>query len=405
MGDRDILEKTDKLVERWKFSPSAKDLKPSFIRTMLKGSSQPGVINFAGGLPAPELFPVEELKQVCNRVLDEHGRLSLQYSLSSGVQLLRELLAERMSTGGYQCTPDEIQITSGAQQALDMVGRIFIEPGSVVLTEEPTYLGAIQAFSFYQVRFASVKTDSEGMLPDDLEKKIKQHSPTFIYVVPDFQNPAGYSWSNERREALVDLAKRYDIPVVDDNPYSELRFSGEKPKSLKAMGREHIIKLGTFSKLISPGLRIGWIVADPEIAALCERMKQAADLHTNTFTQYVIYEFSKEGGLDRHIEKIRAAYSKRRDTMIAALRANFNDGTAWTEPEGGLFLWIKLPEGKSANDLLPMAMENKVAYVPGMYFFSEVPDDTTMRINFCNATEENIIEGVRRLAKVFGEAR
>jgi len=405
MGDRDILEKTEKLVERWKFSPSARNLKPSFIRTMLKGSSQPGVINFAGGLPAPELFPVEELKQVCNRVLDEHGKLSLQYSLSSGVQLLRELLAERMSTGGYECTPDEIQITSGAQQALDIVGRIFIEPGSVVLTEEPTYLGAIQAFTFYQVRFASVKTDSDGMLPDDLEKKIKQHNPTFIYVVPDFQNPAGYSWSDERREALVDLAKKYDIPVVDDNPYSELRFTGEKPKSLKAMGREHIIKLGTFSKLISPGLRIGWIVADPEIAALCERMKQAADLHTNTFTQYVIYEFSKDGGLDRHIERIKAAYSKRRDTMIEALRANFNDGTAWTEPEGGLFLWIKLPEGKSANDLLPKAMENKVAYVPGMYFFSEVPDDTTMRINFCNATEENIVEGVRRLAKVFGEAK
>lgn len=404
MDNSEVLDKAEKLIDRWRFSPSARNLKPSFIRTMLKGSTQPGVINFAGGLPAPELFPVEELKEVCARVLDKHGQLSLQYSLSSGVQEMRELIAERSSKANYECSPDEIQITTGAQQALDMIGRIFIEPGSVVLTEEPTYLGAIQAFTFYRARFASVKTDSQGMLPDDLEKKIKLHNPIFIYVVPDFQNPAGYSWSNERREALVDLAKKYDIPVVDDNPYSELRFSGERPKSLKAMGGQHVIKLGTFSKLISPGLRIGWINADPQIAALCERMKQAADLHSTTFTQYVIYEFSKNGGLDRHIEKIKAAYSKRRDTMINALRENFDDGTTWTEPEGGLFLWVKLPEGKSASELISKALENRVAYVPGLYFYSEVPDDTTLRINFCNATEENIREGIKRLAKVFREA-
>jgi DNA-binding transcriptional MocR family regulator len=403
MGNRDVMDKAAKLVDRWKFSTSARNLKPSFIRTMLKGSTQPGVINFAGGLPAPELFPVEELKEVCARVLDKYGQLSLQYSLSSGVQEMRELLAERASTGEYKCTPEEIQVTTGAQQALDMVGRVFIEPGGVVLTEEPTYLGAIQAFSFYRARFVSVKTDRDGMLIDDLEHKIKKHNPLFVYVVPDFQNPAGYSWSNERREALVDLARKYDIPVVDDNPYSELRFTGEKLLSLKAIGGQHVIQLGTFSKLISPGLRIGWIAADPEIAALCERMKQAADLHSTTFTQFVICEFSRDSGLDRHIERIRAAYSKRRDTMIKALRENFNDGTTWTEPEGGLFLWVKLPEGKSANNLIARALENRVAYVPGMYFYSEVPDDTTLRINFCNATEENIREGVRRLAKVFRE--
>ncbi len=401
MGNQDVMENLNKLIDRWQFSSSAKNLKPSFIRTMLKGSSQPGVINFAGGLPAPELFPIEELKKVCTRVLDHHGAPSLQYSLSSGVPLLREFLAERTSTPEFKCTPDEFQITGGSQQALDIIGRVFIEPGSVVLTEEPTYLGAIQAFSFYHARFASVKTDKDGMVPDDLEKKIKLHKPTFIYVVPDFQNPAGYTWSEERREALIDLAKKYDIPVVDDNPYREIRFSGTSPTSLKVMGGKYVIQLGTFSKLISPGLRIGWIVADPEIIALCERMKQAADLHTNTFAQYVIYEFSKDGGLDNHIKKIRAAYSARRDTMIEALKANFDDGTAWTEPEGGLFLWVKLTNGKSANDLIMTALENKVAYVPGMYFFSEDPDDTTLRLNFCNATEENIHEGVKRLARVF----
>ncbi len=403
MGNHEVIENVDKLIGRWQFSESAKNLKPSFIRTMLKGSSQPGVINFAGGLPAPELFPIEELKKVCTRVLDKHGAISLQYSLSSGVPLLREMLAERVSTEDYKCAPDEIQITGGSQQALDIVGRVFIEPGSMVLTEEPTYLGAIQAFSFYHAGFASVKTDSDGMVPDDLEKKIKKFNPTFIYVVPDFQNPAGYTWSEGRREALIDLAQKYDIPVVDDNPYREIRFFGDEPTSLKVMGGKYVVQLGTFSKLISPGLRIGWIAADPEIINLCERMKQAADLHTNTFTQYVIYEFSQGGGLDRHIEKIRAAYSVRRDTMIEALKANFDDGTIWTEPEGGLFLWLKMPDGKSANDLLMTALDNKVAYVPGMYFFSEKPDDTTLRLNFCNATEENIKEGVKRLAKVIRE--
>ncbi len=405
MGNHDVMDKTDKLIERWQFSSSAKNLKPSFIRTMLKGSSQPGVINFAGGLPAPELFPVEDIKKSCVSVLDKYGRESLQYSLSIGVPLLRELISERVSSDRHSFSPEEIQITGGSQQALDIIGRILIERGAVVLTEEPTYLGAIQAFSFYHARFASVKTDHNGMLPDDLEAKIKKYNPSFIYVVPDFQNPAGYTWSEERREALVNLAVKYDIPVVDDNPYRELRFSGQEPTSLLAMGGQHVIQLGTFSKLISPGLRIGWIVGDPEIIALCERMKQAADLHTNTFTQYVIHEFAKDGGLDRHIAKIRKAYSIRRDTMIKALRDNFGADATWTEPEGGLFLWIKLPDGTSANDMIQAALEARVAYVPGMYFFSERPDDSTLRLNFCNATEENIVEGVKRLAGVFKNAK
>lgn len=400
MGMGDILEETGLLVDRWQFSERARNLQSSIIREMLKDASKPGVINFGGGLPAPELFPIEEIKAACIRVLDKYGPASLQYTLTTGVPLLKQFLADRISTIGYDFSPDSIQITGGSQQGLDIVGRIFIEPGSVVLTEAPTYLGALQAFSFYDAKFVSVETDEHGMIPDDLEKKIKKFNPVFLYLVPNFQNPSGITMSGARREAVVALSKKYDVPIVDDNPYGELRFSGEPVPSLKVMGKEQVIQLGTFSKIISPGLRIGWIAAHPEFIGFCERMKQACDLHTTTFSQYVVYEFAKDGALERHIEVIKKAYHRRRDVMIQALRDNFNDGTSWTEPEGGLFLWVKLANGVSASELLPQALKAGIAYVPGKYFFSDNPDDSTMRINFCNATEENIIEGVKRLAAV-----
>jgi len=405
MGSENVMEKAKSIINRWKFSSRALELHSSIIREILKDSSKPGVINFAGGLPAPELFPLDQIKKACIRVLDDHGPNALQYSLTTGVPLLKELLARRISAGGPEYSPDFIQITAGAQQGLDIIGRVFLEPGSVVLTEEPTYLGAIQAFSFYKAKFISVATDSDGMLPDDLEKKIVDHRPTLIYLVPNFQNPSGITMSYQRRKEVIDLAIKYDIPIIDDNPYGELRYIGEHVPSLKSMSREHVIQLGTFSKIISPGLRIGWIAAEPQVIALCERMKQATDLHTNTFTQYVIYEFAKGGGLEKHIEVIKKAYSNRRKIMIDSLRAHFNDGTTWTEPEGGLFLWVKLPDGMSGSELLPEALKAGVAYVPGKYFYSAKPDDSTLRVNFCNATEDNIVEGIKRLAGVVGAAR
>lgn len=404
MGRENVLEKTESIINRWQFSSRAKELHSSIIREILKDSSKPGVINFAGGLPAPELFPVEKIKNACIRALDRYGPDPLQYSFTTGVPVLKQYLADRISSGGLACSPDSIQITSGAQQGLDIIGRVFLEPGSLVLTEEPTYLGAIQAFSFYKAKFVSVATDNDGMLPDDLEKKIMENKPTMIYLVPNFQNPSGITMSYERRKAVIELAKKYDIPVIDDNPYGELRYMGEHVPSLKAMGREHVIQLGTFSKIISPGLRIGWIAAEPDVIALCERMKQATDLHTNTFAQYVIYEFARDGGLEEHIESMKKAYGARRDVMINALRTYFNDGVTWTEPEGGLFLWVKLPAGVSGVSLLPEALKAGVAYVPGKYFYSAVPDDATLRVNFCNATEENIIEGIKRLAGVIRAA-
>ncbi len=400
MGSEKVLEKAESIVNRWKFSSRAKELHSSIIREILKDSSKPGVINLAGGLPAPELFPIEKIKQACVRVLDKHGPNSLQYSLTTGVPLLKEYLAKRISAGGPKYSPDSVQITAGAQQGLDIIGRVFLEPGSVVLTEEPTYLGAIQAFSFYKAKFVSVATDHDGMIPDELENKIIDNDPTLIYLVPNFQNPSGITMSYDRRKTVIELAKKYDIPIVDDNPYGELRYMGEHVPSLKAISREHVIQLGTFSKIISPGLRIGWIAAEPEVIALCERMKQATDLHTNTFTQYVIYEFARDGGLEEHIEVIKKSYSVRRDVMINALRTYFNDGVTWNEPEGGLFLWVKFPAGISGSGLLPQALKAGVAYVPGKYFYSAAPDDTTLRVNFCNATEENIVEGIKRLAAV-----
>ncbi len=404
MGNEDVMEKAIPLLDRWQFSARAISLESSIIREILRDSSQPGVINFAGGLPAPELFPIDDIKSACDRVLSKYGPNSLQYSLTTGIPPLKEYLAGRVSVGGIEYSPESIQITCGAQQGLDIIGRVFLEPGSVVLTEEPTYVGAIQAFSFYDARFISVATDTDGMLPDDLEKKIIKHKPTMVYLVPNFQNPSGITMSKSRRQAVIELAIKYDVPIIDDNPYRELRYLGEHVPSLKAMDREHVIQLGTFSKIISPGLRIGWIVAEPEFISICERMKQACDLHTNTFAQYVVYEFAASGDLGKHIDRLIESYSVRRNVMIEALRNHFDDGTTWTEPEGGLFLWVRCPAGISASALLPKALQAGVAYVPGKYFYSQKPDDATIRLNFCNATEEKIVEGIRRLAGVIKTA-
>jgi len=402
MGE--TIKDVENMVEKWKFSRNARELKSSIIREILKDSSKPGVVNFAGGLPAPELFPLENLKDACVHVIEHHGSEALQYSLTTGVQALRELIADRMRKQGANVTTDCIQITGGAQQALDIIGRVFLEPGAVVLTETPTYLGALQAFSFYSPKFISVQTDAEGVVIDDVELKMREHKPRFIYVVANFQNPTGGCISLKRRQGLVELARRYDCPIIDDNPYGELRFAGKTIPSLKALGPECVIELGTFSKLISPGLRIGWICSQPEMQKIIERMKQAMDLHTNTFAQYVIYEFAAAGHLDPHIVKICRAYGERRDFMVKMMRQYFSRDVQFTEPEGGLFLWVKMPGRISSSQLLPKAIQNGVAYVPGKFFYSEKEDDTTLRLNFCNATPENIEIGIKRLAEVINSA-
>jgi len=390
----------DNAIQQWQFAGAAVKQKSSIIREILKDSSKPNVINFGGGLPAPELFPLDLIQQSCVNVIRQHGTNALQYSLTKGVQQLREVIAWRYKQQGIDISVEEIQITGGAQQGLDIIGRIFIEPGAVVLTETPTYLGALQAFSFYGVKYVSVATDNDGAIPGDVEKKIKQHNPRFLYLVSTFQNPTGITISDKRRVELVEIARKYNCPIVDDNPYGEIRFAGKDVKSLKAVGKEHVIQLGTFSKLISPGLRIGWIVSNTVVAPIIERMKQAMDLHTTTFSQYVIADFAAAGHLDRHIELIKKEYGRKRNFMIDMLKKYFSDKASWTTPEGGLFLWVKMSGNISATDILPAAIKAKVAYVPGKFFYSAEQDDSTMRLNFCNATEENIEEGIKRLASV-----
>jgi 2-aminoadipate transaminase len=388
------------MIQKWQFSRAAMAQKSSIIREILKDSSKPGVINFGGGLPAPELFPYELIRQCCDDVLKNDGAAALQYSITPGVPPIREAIAGRYKKQGVDVTLDDIHITGGSQQALDVIGRIFLEPGAVVLTETPTYLGALQAFSFYGTKYVSVATDKDGVIPEDVEDKVKKHNPRIIYLVSTFQNPTGITIAEERRPQLVEIARKYNVPIVDDSPYAEIRFTGKPVKSLRYYGREHVIELGTFSKLISPGLRIGWVVSNPYVQLIIERMKQAMDLHTNTFAQYVIADFIDKGHLDNHIELIKKEYGKKRNYMIKMLEKYFGDRVHWTTPEGGLFLWLKIPDHISATEMLPKAIQAKVAYVPGKFFYSAEQDDTTMRLNFCNATEENIEEGIKRLAGV-----
>jgi 2-aminoadipate transaminase len=390
-------------LHHWIISERAWEMKSSAIREILKITELPDVISFAGGLPAPELFPVEELKEACDRVLSNSGPRSLQYSLTMGHRPLRELLAERYAQRGIPATPENIMITSGSQQGLDLIGRVFLDSGSFVVVEDPTYLGALQAFEAYNPHYHTVSMDEEGMVVSEVEEAIKKKKPRFIYAVSNFQNPSGITMTEERRKKLVELAKEYYIPLIDDNPYGELRYAGEDLPSLKKLGGDLLIELGTFSKIISPGLRIGWIFTSTEIMRLFERMKEGVDLHTNTFAQFVVYEYIKAGNLDKHIQLIKKEYSNRRKVMIESLKKYCSEFVRWTKAEGGLFLWVFLPENVSATELLKKALEKKVAYVPGKPFYVHGDTDNTLRLNFSNASPEKIEEGIKRLGKVFEE--
>jgi 2-aminoadipate transaminase len=387
----------------WIFSERAWKMKSSAIREILKITERPDIISFAGGLPAPELFPIEELKQACIKVLDNNGDKALQYSVTMGYPPLRKFLADRLSQEGTKLTEENIIITCGSQQGLDLVGKVFLDPGSFVLVENPTYIGALQAFNAYNPHYVTVDMDRDGMVIDQVEEAIKRSKPRFIYAVPNFQNPSGITMSHERRKLLVKLAQKYYVPIIDDNPYGELRYRGKDVPSLKSLGGDLVIQLGTISKIIIPGTRIGWIAASKEVVVVFERMKQGTDLHTNTFCQYVIYEYLKEGYLDGHIERIKKAYAKRMQVMLKALEEYFPEKVTWTKPEGGLFLWVELPEGASATELLAKAIQEKVAYVPGISFFAREDRDNTLRLNFCTMSEEMIKEGIKRLGKVFKE--
>ncbi|MCF6465695.1 aminotransferase-like domain-containing protein [Clostridium sp. Cult2] len=381
------------------------NIKASEIRELLKLTQRPEVISFAGGLPAPELFPVEELKKVAKEVLEESGTAALQYGPTEGYEPLRQRIVERMDKVNVKINVDNILITSGSQQGLDFAARIFVNPGDVIICESPSYLGAINAFKAYEPKFVEVETDDYGMIMEDLEKALKQNDNVkFIYVIPDFQNPSGKTWSSERRRKLVELANEYNVAIVEDNPYGELRFEGEILPAVKHYDTEgRVIFLGTFSKIFCPGLRLGWVAADKEVLNKFIMVKQGADLQSSTISQMEVAKFLEKYDIEKHIDKLKKVYKKRKDLMIKTMDEEFPEGIKYTNPEGGLFTWVVLPEHINARELAVKALEKNVAFVPGGSFFPNGGNENTFRMNYSNMDDERIVEGVKRLAEVLRE--
>jgi 2-aminoadipate transaminase len=384
-------------------------MKSSAIRELLKFAERPDVISFAGGMPAPEVFPIEQFKEACIKVLDENGPASLQYGSTDGHLPLREMIARHTGRYGINVTADNILITSGSQQALDLIGMIFINPGDRILVESPTYVGAIQAWRAYGAEFIPVPFDEHGMRTDELEARLRA-GPKFIYVLPNFQNPTGVTLSYERRLKLIELADRYGVPIIEDDPYGQLRYEGEHLPAISVLDSQtrtqnesyfgNVIYLSTFSKTLAPGIRLAWVIAPPEVITKLMLAKQGADLHTSTFNQMVAHEVAKGGFLNEHVKHIRKVYKERRDVMIETLAEHMPPGVIWTKPEGGLFLWATAPKCVDCQDLFEDAVKEKVAFVPGFSFYAEGGGYNSMRLNFSNADPEHINEGIARLARV-----
>lgn len=389
-----------------KFSKRMDNLKASEIREILKITQNPEMISFAGGLPAPELFPVLELKKISELVLDEMGPESLQYDVTEGYAPLRKQISERMNNVfKTNLTEKNILIVCGSQQGLDFSGKVFLDEGDVVLCESPTYLGAINAFKAYSPKFVEIPTDDFGMIPEELEKVLETtKNVKMIYVIPDFQNPTGKTWSLERREKFMEIIQKYEIPVVEDNPYGELRFSGEILPSLKSLDKSGlVVHLGTFSKTFCPGLRVGWICASETILEKYILIKQGADLHTSSFSQRIISKMLEHYDFEERISKLKELYKKRRDLMISEMDKEFPKNLKYTNPDGGLFTWVELPEGFNGREFLNECLKNNVAFVPGGSFFPNGGHENTFRLNYSNMPEEKIIEGIKRLSKALKE--
>jgi len=394
----------------YRYAQRMKGMKSSIVREILKITSQPDVISFAGGMPAPELFPLKEIEQACVKVLRKHGSSALQYSISEGYVPLREFIVQKMARYNIMATVDNVLITTGSQQGLDLVARVLVDPGDVIIVEAPTFVGALQSFTAYQASYASVPLDDEGMMVDVLEQKIVETHPKFMYVLPNFQNPAGVTLSKNRRERLVTLAHQYGVPILEDDPYGELRFEGEHLEPLVVLSARQngqqsgyfegdVIYMSTFSKTLAPGLRLGWVVAPVEVIKKLVQAKQGADLHTSTFDQMMAYEVVSDGFLDEHVKEIKETYRQRRDAMLTAMDQRFPDGTTWTRPQGGLFLWVRLPEGVDCEELIKEAIEQKVAFVPGTAFYADGSGHDSLRLTFATCPSDMIDEGIKRLGK------
>ncbi len=385
----------------WTLARRAARLNPSTIREILKLTELPGIISLAGGLPAPESFPVEAMAEASARVLRDQPREALQYAASEGFGPLREWLSAQLARDGLKADPARILVTTGSQQGLDLVGKVLVDPGSRVAVEQPTYLGALQAFAPFEPEFQPLACDDEGPLP---EAFAAARGARMAYLLPNFQNPSGRSIPAARREAIVAQAAAHGVPIVEDNPYGELWYDEAPPPPLSAAAGEGAVYLGSFSKVLAPGLRLGFVVAPAALFPKLLQAKQAADLHTPGFNQRVAYEVVRDGFLDTHLPAVRARYKRQRDAMQAALQAHLPAGCRWQKPHGGMFFWVELPPAVDATALLPRAVEAGVAYVPGAPFFSDGGRSDCLRLSFVTVTPERIDEGVRALAGVIAQA-
>ena len=393
----------------WQLAERAHAMNPSAIREILKVTERPGILNFAGGLPAPETFPVDAMRAACATVLAEGSAVakpSLQYASSEGLPELRQWVATELGKQGAAVSPDQVLITTGSQQGLDLIAKVLIDKGSRLLVESPTYLGALQAFTPMQPAVESIESDSGGVCPSALREALqKGERPRFIYLLPNFQNPTGRTMDEARREAVIAVCREHGLPVVEDNPYGELWFDAPPPKPLLARWPEGVVYLGSFSKILAPGLRLGYIVAPPALYPKLLQAKQAADLHTPGFNQRVVAEVIKDGFLDQHVPTIRARYHAQRDAMLAALARELGPtGAEWTQPVGGMFVWVRLPERLNAQALLPKAVDAGMAFVPGAPFYAGEPDARALRLSFVTSTPEQIDKGMAALGRVVQQA-
>ncbi len=387
-----------------KFSNRIKQVPRSFIRDILKVAASPDIISFAGGLPNKKYFPVNELTESTARVFKDHASAALQYSLTKGLPELREMICTFYQWQGVKINPENVIVTTGSQQALDLIGKVFINKGDSVLLEAPSYLGAIQAFSMYQPDFKAIELQKDGINLEKWKEKVVNKNPKLTYMVANFQNPTGVSYSLEKRKEVAGFAQANNSLIVEDDPYGKIRFRGESLPNIYSFAPENTILLGSFSKIIVPGFRLGWVIASTQIIEKLEVAKQAADLHTDIFTQHIVVDFLKNNDLNIHLKKITNAYKQQSDALCEAVNNYFPDTFSIVKPDGGMFSWFTMPAGYSSMQVFEKAAKRKVAFVPGVPFYINKTDTNTMRLNFSCAEPEVITEGVKRLWEAVEEA-
>jgi len=405
------MNSTDlKTSSPWRLAARTTAMTSSALREILKVTERPGILNFAGGLPSPSTFPVPAMRAACATVLGEGSsiaRPALQYAVSDGLPELRAWVAAEMGRHGARVVPEQVLITTGSQQGLDLLAKVLIDEGAPVLVETPTYLGALQAFMPMQPRVESVSSDDDGVQPEALRARlaVNPETPRFMYLAPNFQNPTGRTMPEARRKAVLAVCREHGLPIVEDNPYGELWFDAPPPAPLLARWPEGVLYLGSFSKILAPGLRLGYVIAPPALYPKLLQAKQAADLHTPGFNQRLVIEVLKNDFLDRHVPTIRALYKSQRNAMMDALARHMAGlDVTWTHPAGGMFVWVRLPAGADAQALLPQAVDAGIAFVPGAPFYAHQPDKRTLRLSFVTSTAEQIDQGMATLARVVRQA-